>query len=65
MSFDLLLAVLAVNFHFLYVLTWAGEYIDFCSESFGSDISYYRGGCCFLCVADVLLIFPRIICLLS
>jgi hypothetical protein len=37
-SFDLVLAVLAVNFSFLYVLTWAGEYIDVCSELFGFDI---------------------------
>ena len=40
----------------MYVLTWAGEYIDLCSESFGSDFSNCRGGCCFLCVSYVLVI---------
>ena len=41
----------------MHILTRAGEYSDLCSESFGSDISYYRGGAVFLRVAVVLLIF--------
>ncbi len=45
----------------MYVLTWAGEYIDFCSESFGPDI-FIIGGCCFfLRVMDVLAIFLGLI----
>ncbi len=41
----------------MHILTWAGEYIGLCSESFGSDFSNCRGGAFFLCVADVLVIF--------
>ncbi len=47
MSFDLLLAVLAINLRSCIFLTRAGEYSDLCSESSGSDISYYRGGAVF------------------
>ncbi len=38
----------------MHVLTWAGEYIDLCSESFGFEIFIYRGGGVFLRIVDVL-----------
>jgi hypothetical protein len=42
----------------MYVLIWAGEYIDFCSESLVPTFSNYRGVLFFfLRVVDVLAIF--------
>ena len=45
----------------MHVLTWAGEYIDLCSESFGSEIFYLQGGGVFLRIVDVLATFLGLI----
>jgi hypothetical protein len=49
----------------MYILTRAGEYSDFCSESFGFDIFIIGGGAVFLCVFGCFGDFFRINCHLS
>ncbi len=57
MLFDLLLAVLAINLRSWILQLGLANIVTFALSLLVPTFFNYRGGCCFLCILDVLAIF--------